>query len=677
VTRYASFSRVLTLAVLLSSAAAAAPAFARQSSLTPVLLDVPYLPQTELLCGGAAAAMVMRYWGAREVYADAFAPLVEPAAKGIRTASLASALEQRGWSVIAGPGDPSRAQQQLGRGRPVIALIEDRPGTFHYVVLVSWALGRVIVHDPARAPFRVLDEGPFDRAWQKSDRWMLVALPASSSADATVPEAAGTAAAIANDGSCANLVDEGVRLANDGNRASARRALQAASESCPQSAAAWRELAGLDALDGKWAEAEADARRALDRDPGDEHAWRVLATSRYVRHDDLGALEAWNRVGEPSVDLVDVKGLERTRYGVIADAIDLPPRKVLTAAHLRRAQKRVRDIPALTVASVGFHPLENGRAQIDAAVVERAPAPLQPSAWIGTGLGLVVDRELSAAFASLTGGGELMRVSWRWWEHRPRVAFSLAAPAPRALGGGVWRVDASRETETFGEQAFAETRSRAGLTVGNWLSSRVRAEGSVGVERFGPTSDKTAALSAAIELWPVHDRLAIDARAGTWLGAREVDRFGTAGVSTRWRSSAGNSGMVVLARAGGQIASTDAPLSLWPGADTGHARQVLLRAHPLLDDGIIAGGVFGREVIFAGSEWRRWMRPRRSVIRIAPAVFVDLARATRGIASSDERAHVDAGAGVRVALPGMGLLRLDVAHGLRDGATALSVGFER
>ncbi len=30
-----------------------------------VALDVPYLPQTDALCGGAAAAMVFRYWGDR------------------------------------------------------------------------------------------------------------------------------------------------------------------------------------------------------------------------------------------------------------------------------------------------------------------------------------------------------------------------------------------------------------------------------------------------------------------------------------------------------------------------------------------------------------------------------------------------------------------------------------
>ncbi len=619
--------------------------------------------------------MVMRYWGERDIYPDTFAPYVERSANGIRTVSLVSALQQRGWTAIAGRGDAPRAREHLGRGRPVIALIEDRPGTFHYVVIVGWGRGKVVVHDPARAPFRVLDDAAFDRAWQQSERWMLVPLPPASM-NATATDAPSPTTDV-HTGPCAGLIDEGIRLSKSGDRHGARHPLEIAAESCPKSAAAWRELAGLDALDGKWADADAHAQRALVEDPHDELAWRIVATSRYVRHDDLGALAAWNAVGEPTVDLVDVKGLERTRYGVIADAIDAPPRTLLTPERVRRGEKRVREIPALAVARVGFHPLENGRAQVDAAVVERAAAPLQPTAWIGLGLGAAIDREVSTSLASLTGGGELISGSWRWWQHRPRIAFSVAAPAPRALGGGVWRVEALRETETFGSSATAETRSRAGLTLINWLTSRVRVEGAAGIERFRHLPGKAAALGAAVEYWPVHDRLALEARGGAWLGSGDLDRFATTSFSTEWRSSATNAGSVVLARAGVQAASGTAPMLLWPGADTGHARDVLLRAHPLLDDGVIRDGVFGRQLLFAGGEWRRWMRPSRSVVRIAPAAFVDIARATRGLESSDKRTHVDAGAGVRIAVPGLGVIRLDVAHGLHDGATAFSVGFDR
>jgi hypothetical protein len=36
------------------------------------LLDVPFISQSELLCGGAAAAMVLRYWGERGISAETF-----------------------------------------------------------------------------------------------------------------------------------------------------------------------------------------------------------------------------------------------------------------------------------------------------------------------------------------------------------------------------------------------------------------------------------------------------------------------------------------------------------------------------------------------------------------------------------------------------------------------------
>jgi hypothetical protein len=130
--------------------------------------------------------------------------------------------------------------------------------------------------------------------------------------------------------------------------------------------------------------------------------------------------------------------------------------------------------------------------------------------------------------------------------------------------------------------------------------------------------------------------------------------------------------------AGYLAATPTAPASIWPGADTGHARPVLLRAHPLLDDGVIEGGVFGRRVGFASVEAQRWLKPiAHGLVRIAPAVFVDSARAARGLPATDQRLHVDAGAGLRLSLAGGGVLRVDLARGLRDGRTALSVGWQR
>ena len=117
-------SRLVAVA-LVAAASCVAPAYAQAP------LSVPYLPQTEALCGGAAAAMVMRFWGARGVYADAFAPLIDRKAGGIHTSALRAALAAKGWDAQATAGDLPQLTHEIALGRPVIALIEDRPGRFH------------------------------------------------------------------------------------------------------------------------------------------------------------------------------------------------------------------------------------------------------------------------------------------------------------------------------------------------------------------------------------------------------------------------------------------------------------------------------------------------------------------------------------------------------------------
>ena len=663
-------------AAALSAVAASSPAAIAQTTgpsrpaSTP-LLDVPYVPQTDALCGGAAAAMVMRYWGATGVDASDFGPLVDRAAHGIRTDALVAALRRRSWLVVAGPGTPDDVRRQLARGRPVIALIASGRDRFHYVVLVSWVGGKVVLHDPARAPFRVLSEVRFVSAWAQSNRWMLVLLPPpslTSGAPVDVPAPSGPDD---EGGACADQLHAAIRSAQAGDHAAARSALGAASTQCPGSAAVWRELAGEDAVATNWLSAADHAMRALRLDAHDEQAWRILATADYLERRDRQALDAWNHVGEPRLDLINVTGLKRTRYGIADAAVDMQKGMPVTSGALDLAERRLRDVPSIAAATVTYTPVEHGRAQIDAAVVERDPAPTSYPAWIGMGLEAAIDREVTAAFASLTGGGELASATWRWWRNRPMVSGSFAAPAPRAIGG-TWRVEASDDTQTFGSAALKETRAHAGVAGDRWIASHLKIGAGVSIDawRNGP---RMTAFSTRAELHASADRV-IAAGAVSWY-AGSAAAFQTADVGLRWRSSTARQGRVWLADSGAQTATDAAPASLWPGAGTGRARPVLLRAHPLLSDGIITGGAFGRRLAFANGEAQQWLRPRRWPIGIAPALFVDVARASHGFSWNDSRAQVDAGAGIRIAVPGAGELRIDVAHGLRDGRSALSAGW--
>src|SRR5688572_22131481 len=176
------------------------------------LLDVPFISQSELLCGGAAAAMVLRYWGERSITAESFAALVDRSASGIRTDTLVADLTRRGWMATAVAGSAEAMRAELTQGRPVLTLIEDRPSTYHYIVVVAAHERGVVFHDPARAPFLVMSAAEFDRRWRAADRWMAVVVPKSDIAavETPAPEAAPTS----DTGSiCDQTVADGVRRA--------------------------------------------------------------------------------------------------------------------------------------------------------------------------------------------------------------------------------------------------------------------------------------------------------------------------------------------------------------------------------------------------------------------------------------------------------------------------------
>jgi hypothetical protein len=666
----AAVARRLLAAVVavFATAAAAVPVSARQSR-PATLLDVPYVPQSEELCGGAAVAMVMRYWGATGIHAESFASLVDRQARGIKGEDLLGSLRERGWTAVSFGGDAALVQRTLQHRQPPIALIEDRPGRFHYVVLLSWAAGTVVVHDPARAPFRVLRERDFERAWSRANFWTLVALPgergvnpapAPEPAKASIPKV--TAPTV-----CGGSVDDAVRLANDGDIAAAARLLERATVQCPGEAAGWRELAGLHAVRKDWPLATDAARKALSIDGSDDHAARILATSLYLRGESNGALDAWNRVGEPALDLVEIRGIERTRFSIPFRAMRLPPQTLLTAGRLTRAARRLDAIPAFMGSRVTYTPRDEGLAQVTGAVVERPVLPLSAFAVAATGLRAATDRELRVAAASVTGGGELWHAAWRWWDTRPRVSLGLDAPAPF---GGTLGLSAVVERETFGEgTGFQQRRRIVTVSASDWLTGRIRWEVAGSHERW-PGRTATG-LTGGLRYQTVDDRFTADTRWTAWGGAWGASAGG------EWRSRARSEGHVWLTRGLVSSVSRDTPLALWNGAGTGQARDELLRAHPLLHDGILRGGVFGRRLAAAGLEWRRWGAPVRRVLRLAPAAFIDAAKAGDAPAFADHRAHADVGVGLRLAIPGAGVLRADVARGLRDGEMAVSFGWGR
>jgi predicted double-glycine peptidase len=678
---------VLAGGLMLVPAAGTAADGSQERSARDALLDVPYVSQTPELCGGASVSMVLRYWGARDVFPQDFASLVGRHDGGIRTDALASAVRDLGWQTLVVPATGAtahgRLRSEIDLGRPLIALIEVAPRTYHYVVIVGSTDDVVVLHDPARAPFRVASWPEFDRVWTAAGRWMLRILPPADDG-AVAPAARAVAPRSIRPPSsaqtpCDGLVERGVLLATAGDRGAAWQALSAAARLCPSDPAPWRELAGLRFSEARWSEAEALALTAARLEPDDGYTWQLIATSRYLATNRSGALDAWNRADEPRIDAIDIHGAERTPHPVVVRAAGLEPRQLLTSSALEQALRRLSDLPVASNARITYEPLGEGLVRVDAVIDER---PRVPRGWIALatlGARALLQHEARVDVSGALGLGEAAGGSWRWLNGRPRVRFDFAAPSPGRLPG-VLSVDWSWEQQSYsrvtpGAPATVRlTRRRAAFHLSDWQSAWARWQLGVAVDRFDARN--TAALEGVLDLRFAADRVALVTSAEWWVPLRAPGAFTSGGFLAAWRSTADHTHPSLSAMTQIRAASPRAPLDLWHGAGTGQGRSGLLRAHPLLDDGVFVGPVFGRVVAHGSVEYTRPVVQAMGG-SLAIAGFVDAARAWRRLnAPGPSALYVDAGIGLRARTPGRGgMIRLDVAHGLRGGGTTVSGGW--
>jgi hypothetical protein len=354
---------------------------------------------------------------------------------------------------------------------------------------------------------------------------------------------------------------------------------------------------------------------------------------------------------------------------------------VLTADAFLRARHRLDELPDRAGARLALRPEDEGFASVDVVITEKSGLPHGRAEWIGTGARIAINREIAVALPGNTGQGEVWSASWRWWNNRPKAALSFAAPHVAGLSG-VWRVDASWETESYtsgGNALQHEVRGRGALTVSDWLTGGLRYSLSGGVDTWGTL--RAVSVGASLDRRWLHDRLALAGTATMWMpfaGDVTASNFNAVDARVSFGSRPVAQGWGFRTTAGLDRVSNSAPLTLWPGAGEGWARAPLLRAHPLLDDGAIdvsGRSVFGRSLGYASAETTRWL-DRSTLVRLGVAGFVDVGQARRQLNAATGLVQTDVGTGLRLRLPGDShVLRVDFAHGLRDGTNAFSVGW--
>lgn len=647
-------------------------------------LDVPFLPQTEALCGGAAAAMVFRYWGDRHADVQQFASLVDLARGGIEAARLIDAIRDRGWSVERVGGTLRDIESHVARREPPILLLEDRPARrrrparYHFVVVVGIDGDDVVVHDPTWGPQRRIRADLLTAAWERAAKWAIAVrpngvVPATSGIRAVVPP---TPAASA----CDRVVEAAIAEIRARGFEHADRLLAEATARCPGSSRPSSELAAVRFSQRRY-EAAADlAQHAIALDRGDRYAWDVLGSVRFVLDDTDGALHAWNAIDRPLLDSVRLEGVTRTRYARLASLLPLVPNTTLTANDWRLADRRAHELPSVSRAALRLEPGEDGWTTAVVSVLEKRAFPSSAGEWAGVASRAAINRETGVDLHGWSGQGEVWSAGWRWWPNRPKVSLALALPATGWLRG-VWTVDGfwtAQHTSTGPAEGdpVREVQRHGGIRLSDWATAVLRYELAGSFDSWG-SHRRVAGLGGRLEHRVLDDRARLAAGGHTWWPVGTGDAFRQADVRIGWRSSAQARGFVTVAAGGATVVSRAAPHLLWPGAGDVFPTSAPLRAHPLTSSGVIDGPAFGRRLAHASVEQRYWFAGP-ALAPVGVAAFLDVARAWRRPDGADRGPlDVDLGAGVRLRLPGVdAALRVDVGRGLRDGRTVVTAGWQ-
>lgn len=116
--------------------------------------------------------------------ADAFTihqKLYSRKARGILASDMERYLKDSGFRVFAFTGAWSDLRENLEKGRPLIISVQPGGGkaTLHYVVVtgIDWQHDALFVNDPARGKLIRIERAEFERQWEATRNWMLLAVP--------------------------------------------------------------------------------------------------------------------------------------------------------------------------------------------------------------------------------------------------------------------------------------------------------------------------------------------------------------------------------------------------------------------------------------------------------------------------------------------------------------------
>jgi predicted double-glycine peptidase len=156
-----------------------------------LFLDVPFVSQPKDGCGAATVSMVMQYWSKQRSQPSNQTSdvkfiqreLAVAGVRGVYASAIEGYFQRHGFRSFSFEGEWKDLEDHLAKGRPLIVAVKPSrsDSQLHYVVVVGLdpIEGTLLLNDPARRKLLKQDRAGFEKQWQATGRWTLLALPQS------------------------------------------------------------------------------------------------------------------------------------------------------------------------------------------------------------------------------------------------------------------------------------------------------------------------------------------------------------------------------------------------------------------------------------------------------------------------------------------------------------------
>jgi tetratricopeptide (TPR) repeat protein len=642
--------------------------------LAAASLAVPFVPQRKDTCGAAALAMVLRYWGDEATHDEVARTLLTPELHGIAGSRLAEFARGRGMEAVAYRGDMANLREFVGKGRPLIVAWDMGRGRYHDVVVVGFDPEReaVIVHNPAEGASRPVKSGRFEKRWQGAGYWtLLVAREKAAPAPPTYEE----------------LVARGVAAGRIGSYAEAEDALHRAIAAAPSRPEARVELAGLRFLEKKYEDAAAGFASALVYQP-DPYAREMLAASLHLAGRTEDALKEWNRLGQPRLDSIVIKGLVHTNERVVRRELALTPEGVLDLGRYRRTRLRLEELGIFNRIELRPVPKQLGHVDLDVDLAERHGVGDLVQVGIQSAV-YAIRKKVVLRYFNLAGEGINLGLDYKWQRTQPHLKGSVDWPRPFGLPANL-RVEVLRARPTYdlGPAFTLRTRgadvrlrrvvgpgtvAEAGWRVRDRTFSIVRPDapdGRISGYRLGLehrlVDRRRYRLDGSVRFFQAVSGLGSDVSYP--LGQMAFRYHGFIALPDGKAIARSAIAAQLIVGRGGSRTPLDEMFT--PGAAS--EMDYPVRGHYVRRNGVLGGTAIGRDLDLLNVELRQRIADAKH-FQIGAVAFYDGARLD-ATAHGGARKMNDVGLGLRLATRGL-LVRVDYGHSLSgDGKNAWTGG---